>query len=172
MFHKKWTSEVSQRGSDTQYALCMDFHVGGVWVQGCQALVKSPWATVSQLVGVCLSQLYLNINIEGKYHLNRLNFYNSIFDSAAQTEQFLLSPQRRCCVPSSASFLLHTPVQRSVAATPKWWTVGDEAYTTSPTRCIRTPKNCISRITESGGWDQWLSEKSPSSASLIYLITP
>lgn len=123
-----------------------------------------------------------NINIRGNSIEEIL--YNSIFDTfryhkysctdrrVLDQHDVLLSPQRCCCVLSSPSFLFHTPVQRSVAATPKWWTAGDEAYTTFPTRCIRTPKNCISRITESGGWDQWLSEKSPLSASLIYLITP
>lgn len=36
----------SQRESDTQYLLCMDLRVGGVWVKGYEALVKSPRAIV------------------------------------------------------------------------------------------------------------------------------
>lgn len=80
MFHKKWTSKFSQRESDTQYVLRMDLRVGGVWVKGYRALLKSLRATVSEMVGVCASLLFLflwekNINIWGKYHFDKLQFY-------------------------------------------------------------------------------------------------
>lgn len=121
MFHKKWTSKFSQRESDTQYVLRMDLRVGGVWVKGYWALLKSPRATVSEMVGVCTSLLFLflrerNRNIWRKYHFYKLQFYfvfepvirADIWDSVAQTEQFWTNIMS-CFLHSSAAVYPPTP---------------------------------------------------------------